>query len=280
MGGKCDWVFGWSTTTHQLHQPILLSQSDVSYLVNYLWDDRKHWLQAMISYANPGLSGLMFIFSHYVAYVRDIQRNPIWEEIRNRVLELIYRYTLIADRDQLPAACAIADANAYQKTLSDIVPMQVDVEDSRAIIAAYIKRFSFDDALDMIKRRDPDVMLRFVPHAIDEGCQGLLSELLNHTIKYGWLYVLEEGDVDEGMAGEGMSDKLKKFIQLHFTSLLMLVKPHEPSSYRLEFSTKEQILNVAQAVRFGSKIWYVDSSSIHERDTFDIAHSRGYIQVF
>ncbi|KAJ1300053.1 hypothetical protein OPQ81_011173 [Rhizoctonia solani] len=117
MGEDCDWVFGWSTSIHHHHQTLLLPKSDVLFLVNLLWEDRKHWLRYMTSYANPGLSGLMFLFSRYVAYERHSQTNQALEPLRDRVLELVLRYTLVADKYQLPATCAIADANAhYQDT--------------------------------------------------------------------------------------------------------------------------------------------------------------------
>ncbi|CAE6405914.1 unnamed protein product [Rhizoctonia solani] len=245
MGGNCDWVFGWFTTTQHPIQPLLLSQTDVAYLLKLLWDDRKNWLQAMISYANPGQSGLMFLFSRYVVYERDFQYNSAWETIRERVFELAVRYSLIADRDQLPATCAISDANAYPWHPTKIIPMHVDAEDSRTIMTSFIKRLSLNDDMDMIKRRDPTVMLRIVPRAADEACEDLLPEVIRQTIKYGWAYVIAVTPDEERLSGD-MSDQFNTFVHMQFTSLMVLAKPYEFDSYSLSPSIRTQILDVVK----------------------------------
>ncbi|CAE6487741.1 unnamed protein product [Rhizoctonia solani] len=232
-GGDCDWVFGWSTSAHHSNLALLLSQSDVSYLLNLLWDDRKYWLQAMISFANPALSGLMFLFSRYVAFERDSQHNPRWEIIRDRAWELTLRYTLVAEKDQLFATCDTADTyTSYNRR-----PMQVDAGDSRTIMSAFIKRLSFGYDVDMVSRHDLTVMLRFIPHIVDESCQDLLPELIRQTIRHGWMVTLSEEE-----KSIGGSKKLDQFVWLQLSALL----PALVGSYSLNLTTKLKIFDVLQ----------------------------------
>ncbi|KAG8689404.1 hypothetical protein FRC11_002782 [Ceratobasidium sp. 423] len=68
-GGDCDWVLGWPTSTSHPRQTPLVALSDVSTLLELLWNDRKHFSTAMARCypAAFGLSGLLFIFSRYIA---------------------------------------------------------------------------------------------------------------------------------------------------------------------------------------------------------------------
>ncbi|CAE6445980.1 unnamed protein product [Rhizoctonia solani] len=70
-GGDCDWVLGWSSSPSGRHYAPLLLQSDISTLLNMLWDDRKSFLKAQSLtqsiHGSIGLAGLMFVFSRYLS---------------------------------------------------------------------------------------------------------------------------------------------------------------------------------------------------------------------
>lgn len=61
----CDWVLGWGPLkNHGILEP-LVPRSVTSMLFDLLWEDRKFFLQALVSTFSPGLTGLLFLLWRY-----------------------------------------------------------------------------------------------------------------------------------------------------------------------------------------------------------------------
>ncbi|KAG8684349.1 hypothetical protein FRC08_013741 [Ceratobasidium sp. 394] len=233
-GGDCDWVLGWSVSTRHPRQTPLLLRSDVSTLLNLLWDDRKHLLLALMPYTpiSSGLSGLLFLLSRFVSRERYPHNNPAWEIVKTRVYELALRYMLVVDKCQREATLRAVDANKIVDTWTD-TPKHMDAQDSRLIMTAFIHTLSGEDKR-LLLTRDPYIMLRLVALATDADTQDLLPEVIRLTIEYGWSMLLDLEDDDD----------VEAFIQCLFGSLYGLIRPPHNRPYTLTSLTQSQIIDV------------------------------------
>ncbi|KDN35998.1 hypothetical protein RSAG8_11149, partial [Rhizoctonia solani AG-8 WAC10335] len=178
-GGNCDEALGWSdVAVHHRREP-LLSQSNISTLLDLLWDDRKLFLQALSrdDPAECGLSGLLFYLSRYVARERDFQQNQEWKSLNTQVYELALRYLLVAHQTQREATLLVTNvttcSNRWPKTAKHL-----DEGDSRLIATEFIKLMSNPENSEFLMGRGPSVLLRFVPHTIDRHALGVLPAVM------------------------------------------------------------------------------------------------------
>ncbi|KAG8713253.1 hypothetical protein FRC08_013496 [Ceratobasidium sp. 394] len=233
-GGDCDWVLGWSVPTQHAQQTPLLLRSEVTTLLNLLWDDRKHLLLALMPYTPTasGLSGLFFLLSRFVSRERYPHNNPNWETLKARVYELALRYTLVADKLQREATLRAVDANKIVDTWAD-TPKHTDAQDSRLMMTAFIHVLSGEDKR-LLLTRDPSIMLRLVSLSTDADTQDLLPEVIRLTLEYGWSMLLDLEDDDE----------VEAFIQCLFGGLYGLIRPLHNRPYTLTSLTQSQIIDV------------------------------------
>ncbi|CAE6499631.1 unnamed protein product [Rhizoctonia solani] len=203
-GGDCDWVLGWSTSHLHRRQSPLISQSDISFLLNILWDDRKFFLrsQSLTQYihGSVGLSGLTYI--------------------------------LVAGKYQRDATLRVIEEVPSDSRWSS-TPKHVDLEDSRLIMTSFIKQLSNEDDPDILVKQDATMMLRFVPLAVDTNSQDLLPEVWKWTIQYGWSVLLEFNE----------SPQVESFMQMAFAGLSWLISPPLNRPCRLTPSTRSQIMD-------------------------------------
>ncbi|CAE6494812.1 unnamed protein product [Rhizoctonia solani] len=233
-GGDCDWVLGWSTSAPHRRQTSLLSRSEISALLDMLWQDRKHFSTAMTR-CNPaafGLSGLLFIFSRYISHARDFEQSTGSEVLRARLFELAHRYMLSADKYQREATQCVIQANAYDD-LWIKTPKHIDVEDSRSLMSLFINLFSSKNPKS-IPIRDAFMMFRLVSLATDTGSQDLLPAVLQYIIKYGWSILLSRED----------KENLEIWVQIFLGPLLWLINPPHNRPYRLTTTTQTNIMDV------------------------------------
>ncbi|KAG8709218.1 hypothetical protein FRC08_018479 [Ceratobasidium sp. 394] len=231
-GGDCDWVLGWSISSRHPRQTPLLLRSDVSSLLNLLWDDRKHLLPALMSYpsASSGLSGLFFLLSRFVSRERYAHNNPNWETLKVRVYELALRYALVADKSQREATLRVVDETNIVDTWVN-TPKHTDAHDSRLIMTAFVHALSGEDK-HLLLTQHPHILLRLVSLATDAATQDLLPEVIRLTIEYGWSMLLDLED----------HNGLEVFVQCLFGSLYGLIRPTHNRPYTLTFLTRSQIL--------------------------------------
>ncbi|KDN33579.1 hypothetical protein RSAG8_13330, partial [Rhizoctonia solani AG-8 WAC10335] len=196
-GGDCDSVLGWFIPASKLRQSSLISQSDVSTLLDLLWADRKLFMQALVNDPSTtcGLSGLFFCLSRYVSRAREFQQNSGGEILKFRLHELALRYNLVSQEYQREAMALIIGTNQISRKWND-TPKHVDPEDSRVIMTAYIKQIS-DDRDPLAVARDPSITPSFVPLATDVQTQDLLPKVMQCTIKYAWCAILDEEEEDK-----------------------------------------------------------------------------------
>ncbi|KAG8711270.1 hypothetical protein FRC11_003242 [Ceratobasidium sp. 423] len=190
-GGNRDWLLGWSVDPNRPRRTSLLSRSDISALLDLLWHDRKFFLKALTSHAPsrlPGLSGLFFLLSRYVAHEHETQQNSHRNILRNRVYELGVRYALTADKYQRPATPYILQATCVG--MPDTLK-HVDLEDSRLIMTAFIQMMTISSSSDLIQSPELAHILQFIPLATDAGSQNLLPEIIQCIVDYGWSMLLD-----------------------------------------------------------------------------------------
>ncbi|CAE7149945.1 unnamed protein product [Rhizoctonia solani] len=229
-GDDCDWVFGWSISSDQPRQKLLLPPSEALNLMNIIWEDRKLFLRVLYSCATtsrPVLCGLLFLFSRGLAHMRELRPLANMTILGSRFYELAVRYLLVTDKYQ-----QIIQLMCDHETQSFIgigprVPRHVDSEDSRAILTAFIRRLTAGDDPDILRRREPCTTLRLVPVAIDTEAQNLIPEVVRCIIEYGWS-VLPTIEGQLGQAGGAIS----------------LIYEALRQAYRLEPRIQTQIIDI------------------------------------
>ncbi|CAE7101422.1 unnamed protein product [Rhizoctonia solani] len=235
-GGDCDWALGWSAPAARRRQTPLLSQSDISTLLDVLWDDRKLFIRAHASTdcisGGFGLSGLMFLFTRYLSQERAFFPSPGQGVLGNRKYELLLRYSLVASKNQRLAILSYLDIPSRCQEWMN-TPKHVDIEDSRLILNSFIKQLSEGDDPDILAKQDPSMMLRFVSLAIDTSTQDLLPEVLRWTIQHGWSSLL---GVDDMAA-------IDTLFTMHFNSMSWLIRPPHNLPAHLTSRTREQIIS-------------------------------------
>ncbi|KEP46561.1 hypothetical protein V565_192420 [Rhizoctonia solani 123E] len=196
-GGDCDWVLGWSSSPSGRHYAPLLSQSDISTLLNMLWDDRKFFLKAQSLtqsiHGSIGLAGLMFVFSRYLSRRRVSEKTPYEETLANKLNELVFRYILVASKYQREAAIRVIDTIPTDAKWTSTAK-HVDADDSKLILASFINQLANENDPGILVKQDVTMMLRYVPLALDTDSQELLPEVLKWTLKYDWSVLV---DMDE-----------------------------------------------------------------------------------
>ncbi|CUA77985.1 hypothetical protein RSOLAG22IIIB_06908 [Rhizoctonia solani] len=217
----------WSAPANLL-QPALLPLSDVSILFDLIWNDRKQFLLSHIPFTpeSTGLSGLIFLFSRYVANERTNKK-----QLQHKLYEIALRYVLIADPGQRRATIDVIDAN---KCADDwfVTPKHIDADDSRFILCAYLRTMTLYK--DIYTTLHPPVMLRLVALSVDDSSQDMLPEVVRWTIEYGWRRFLSLDDEE---------DNFEMFIHLFVSSLSFLLLPPLDNEVRLVPSTQSKIID-------------------------------------
>ncbi|CAE6477875.1 unnamed protein product [Rhizoctonia solani] len=231
-GEGCDWVLGWSASANGRRQPTLLPLSDISTLFNLIWDDRKKFLlsQAPFTRKVTGLSGLMFVFSRYIAHER--KKNLEWKLLQGKLYEIALRYALVADARQRRATVDVIDANKCTGDWYN-TPKHIDTEDSRLILGAYIQTLTRDEEIH--ETLHPPVLLRLVALSVNDSTQELLPEVVRWTIEYGWRMFLSLDDEE---------DNFEMFIKFFMSAFSYLLSPPLHPPVRLIPLTQTKVIEV------------------------------------
>ncbi|CAE6510802.1 unnamed protein product [Rhizoctonia solani] len=235
-GDYSDTLLGWSSSTDHQRRESQLAPADLSELLCLVWDDRKYFLQALLSNPTSGLSGMLFLFLRYVFKQRGYAKGKDWELLNIKLNELCLRYLLAADKSDFSAVLGIIDAIANSNDSSvkfwNADPKHVDAQDSRCILQAFIGVLSKHTPGTFLTRV-PFTVLRLVNLSIHPHSQDLLPEALRLTIEYGWTALVKR--TEEGNA---------VLISFGFFGCLwaMIESPHK-HPYRLTQTTRAQIMD-------------------------------------
>ncbi|KEP46550.1 hypothetical protein V565_193080, partial [Rhizoctonia solani 123E] len=233
VGGDCDSILGWPSSTGRSRLAPLLTRDDAMVLLNLLWDFRKELLKAMLSTSPPGLAGLMFLFLRSLRTQPSL-RSQEWELIKCKLHELALRYMLLGEEhwDQHLFMDEILNQIDSSDRVWGMQSKYADVEDSRSILRAFI------DVLSNHTRRTfpmntPYILLRLIVMSVHFDSQDLLPEVMEGSIEYAWAMLIRvNGRVDMG-----------PFVQGFFGSLKMLIIPIHNEPYQLTDTTQDQVIN-------------------------------------
>ncbi|CAE7064928.1 unnamed protein product [Rhizoctonia solani] len=138
---RCDWVFGWSEPPAYRGQvQSVVTESDTLDMMNILWSDRKAFFKSLSLTYTPGTSIILLLIWQYMARKglrRALPKSHSLGSLLESYLDLLWRFTLIATPGDYGVILPAATAAMFH--LAAVAKTAVDVEDSRAIINAYIK---------------------------------------------------------------------------------------------------------------------------------------------
>ncbi|CAE6494801.1 unnamed protein product [Rhizoctonia solani] len=223
----CDWIFGWSSSpSHHLYPPIL-PRSDISDLMNVIWDDR--WYILTVS----RMSSLLFLLSRYVFHERVSRHNPDGEALQLKLYELALRSLFAASPSHRAISMHIVNTNEVSYKWTN-TPKQIDAQDSRLIMSEYIKQLSDNSDPSFLLGNIPAMMLRLVAPVASAETQDLLPDAIRCTMIYAWtlLTVLE------------IRNEVVTFAKFLFDHLHTFMQPPPGSPYRLIPSVRKEIMDI------------------------------------
>lgn len=182
-----DWVFGWNKVKGRPNLSLLVRTSDVELLSTLLWEDRKTFFKALKSTYYPGISAVIFVLWR----VSRRERNPTRSNIQITALnEISFRYNLIATSDQQRATEHMNMFIGAGNSLAtwERGTKQINLEDSREVIGAYIDRFNPQNSLlyEPISVLDGPILLRALTKFVAPGTEDLLPSILELNVKRIW----------------------------------------------------------------------------------------------
>ncbi|EUC63651.1 zf-MYND domain protein [Rhizoctonia solani AG-3 Rhs1AP] len=182
---RFDWVFGWIKADARPNLPPLVMIPDIELLFAILWDDRKAFFKALKSTYHPGILAVIFVLWR----VSRRERNPTKASSQSIILnEIHFRYDLIVTYDQQDA---MNHLNTYIGTSIETWgnnTQQVDSEDCREVISAYIDRFNPSNPFlyKPIGVLDGPIQLHSLERFVSTGTEDLLPTVLKATVKRIW----------------------------------------------------------------------------------------------
>lgn len=192
MAGRMehDWVLGWAEVDDHVPLEVFVPQSDASTLLDLLWADRKHFLEAFMMTYPLGLSGVMFLLWRYWHLERFgagevyIDHNQVPKTLSQSPLyEVLWRCCLVAPTDQQDTLFyinkVIGTANLWRTE-------PVDLEDCRTVFRAYNERIAPIN-LSLYAPLCPSFgarYLQFVVSFVRPGVEDLLPSIFGLTLSY------------------------------------------------------------------------------------------------
>ncbi|CUA69514.1 hypothetical protein RSOLAG22IIIB_08521 [Rhizoctonia solani] len=243
-GGNCDWVFGWSTSPRYPRQKTMLPASEALDLMNVIWEDRKSVMNSLYlctPTSRPNLCGLLFMFFRSLAHVGP-QSNLDQVTLESRIYELGIRYLLVANKyERLPTLLICEASTRLSHTIWSGTPKHVDAEDSRTIMSAFIQQVTAGHDPDILRGKEPAMMLQLIPFSIHPDVQTLIPEVMRCTIHYGWTVLLEIYQRSNRIGG--LVEVLFDCLRYREPERIMIC-PSQVQKYHLELSTQKQIIEV------------------------------------
>ncbi|KEP46323.1 hypothetical protein V565_205240, partial [Rhizoctonia solani 123E] len=156
-----DWVFGWAEPpAHCGRSELLVFESDVLVLMNVLWEDRKSFLKSLLSTYTPGTSIISMLIWQYMIRNGELSKPLPRTSHLELFLDLTWRFALAATPSDY--GLIVDPTNGTIVHLGDLARSVVDVEDSRAVVTAYIKGILPDESKHMALYRS--TAIRVYPH--------------------------------------------------------------------------------------------------------------------
>ncbi|KEP49256.1 hypothetical protein V565_104380 [Rhizoctonia solani 123E] len=160
-------------------------------LVSVLDSDRKNFLVALRDTGSLGLSTLCFITRKHIETKKcDMSNTEYIEKALLPYCRVFYRYQ-VALPDFIPERFISRHiSSADMKSLQD--ESFIDIDDSRNILRAYIDSVQSPGEL-MARDRIP--LNFFMPHVVP-GCEDLIPDMFEATIRFLWNNILVQQDLD------------------------------------------------------------------------------------
>ncbi|CAE6482764.1 unnamed protein product [Rhizoctonia solani] len=195
---RCGWIFGWSDPpAHGGHSRLVVAESDALELMKILGDDRKMFFKALLSAYTPGaLIILLLIWQRMLrnGLQRDFSGPPSRVPFLEQFLDLSWRFALAARPSDYGFVFTTGISAMFH--LGKLAASPVDVEDSRAIISAYIQGIPIiEDTL--LYRQTALGLYPHIPHFIIRnillGTENLFPALIKTILARMWEMILWEG---------------------------------------------------------------------------------------
>ncbi|CUA72980.1 hypothetical protein RSOLAG22IIIB_05111 [Rhizoctonia solani] len=195
---RCGWIFGWSDPpAHGGHSRLVVAESDALELMNILGDDRKMFFKALLSAYTPGaLIILLLIWQRMLrnGLQRDFSGPPSRVPFLEQFLDLSWRFALAARPSDYGFVFTTGISAMFH--LGKLAASPVDVEDSRAIIRAYIQGIPIIEDT-VVYRHSALGLYPHIPHFIIRnilpGTDDLFPGLIKTILARMWEMVLWEG---------------------------------------------------------------------------------------
>ncbi|KEP47068.1 Zf-MYND domain protein [Rhizoctonia solani 123E] len=185
--GGLDWMFGWTKVKGRPEQSPLVNISEIELLSSILWYDRKAFFKALKSTYYPGISAIIFVLWRVSRHERGSTKLKFQSTV---VKEISFRYNLLATSDQQHAITYmnIDILSSNSLAIWDENTRQVDLEDCREVISAYIDRFNPTHTTlygPMLVLHGP-IFLRSVARFVTPGTEHFLPTVLKVTVERIW----------------------------------------------------------------------------------------------
>ncbi|CAE6383508.1 unnamed protein product [Rhizoctonia solani] len=182
---RLDCLFGWIQVQGYPKQSPLAMVREIELLSKVLWEDWKTFFKALKSTYYPGISAIIFALWRV-----SRQESPTSTFQYAVVNEISFRYNLLSTSDQQHGMTYINIDILDSKSLSvwDEITQQVDLEDCRQVINAYIERFEPRHPVlyTSIPVMHGPIFLRPVARFVAPGTGDLLPKVLEVTVKRIW----------------------------------------------------------------------------------------------
>ncbi|KAF8598075.1 hypothetical protein BDV93DRAFT_610027 [Ceratobasidium sp. AG-I] len=167
--------------------------TDVSFLLNAIWRDRKTFFEICIRAPTPGWSFALLILGEHMQWALEegIEDEDEWSFLQM----LCFRYILIAPDDEkffLSNICF--DASSYRLANNDeyYILSSVDMDDARNVLQTYITRMTPSPSIGWFSPDMRVLLIEFIGQDVVLDLVDLMPQFL--TVSFSWIWeVLDRG---------------------------------------------------------------------------------------